>query len=413
MEVSTQTLRAPTMQPEVTGRADTLSRETPVPHRWSTGHIRVLDGLRGCAVLSVIFYHFLGADDPRNHPVTGFAAIIQRIFGAGWCGVDLFFVLSGFLITGILLDAKGTSKTYFRSFYMRRVLRIFPLYYGVVIFTAFARHNAMLRDFFGFEDVRASLGWMYAYLSNFAMASYHNKTLFGPMGHFWSLAVEEHFYLVWPALVWLCTRRQLAIACGLFVVGAFVLRCGLAIHDHTTYATYLLSPCRVDGLALGALLAMIVRSGLDVGRLRAWAWIAGSVCLVLIVALGLRGGGGFTHYGRAMGTGGFSLFAVFFTSVMILAISAHPRSLARRALEWGPLMSVGRYSFAMYVLHLFCLRPFSRIFPIDRLNHFLHSPNLALLAFALLAAIATYILAWLSWHLYEQNFLKLKRLFPY
>lgn len=416
------TMPAATMAP-----SDKMEPASVLYHRWTTGHIRVLDGLRACAVLSVMFYHFLGADDPAQHPLTGLVGGIQKIFSVGWCGVDLFFILSGFLITGILLDAKPSSKTYFRSFYIRRVLRIFPLYYGVILFVAIAKNYAPLSHYFGFEDVRASLWWMAAYLSNFVMALRHSKVIFGPMGHFWSLAVEEHFYLAWPALVWLCTRRQLAIACGAFIAGAFILRCGLSFHDPLTYSPYLLSPCRVDGLALGALLAMVVRSGLNVDRLRKWAWILAGISLAMILVLGFRGeitrghshtpDGGFSHYGRAMETGGFSLFAVFFASVVVLAISSRAGSPGRRILEWGPLISIGRYSFAMYVLHLFCLRafthPWAGFYTIDWLERSLHSHNLAWLFFAILSAGATYCLAWLSWHLYEQHFLKLKRLFPY
>ncbi|HWE03293.1 MAG TPA: acyltransferase [Tepidisphaeraceae bacterium] len=390
--------------------APALSASDP---RWSKGHIRVLDGLRGCAVLSVMAYHFLAPELSR--PATGFARHIQNFFAVGWCGVDLFFVLSGFLITGILLDAKGHSKTYFESFYVRRILRIFPLYYGVILLVAIGRHSPAVSDFFGFGDVTASLGWMAAFLSNFVMSIRHNKNAFGPMGHFWSLAVEEHFYMIWPALVWLCTRRGLAIACVSFVVGAFLLRTGLAFHNHTTYATYLLSPCRVDGLAMGALMALIVRSHLSVDLVRKWAWTLGVPSLLLIIALGFRGGGsgGFSHYGRAMTTGGFSLFAILFASVIALVVSAPPNAGGRVFLEWAPLRSVGRYSFAMYIFHLLCLRPFTLLFPIKGLGHMLHSTNLGIFAFAILASLATYGLAMLSWYCYEQNFLRLKRLFPY
>jgi peptidoglycan/LPS O-acetylase OafA/YrhL len=115
--------------------------------RWSTGHILVLDGLRGCAVLAVMLYHFTAPEILL--PATGFARRVQNLFGVGWCGVDLFFVLSGFLITGILLDAKGHSKTYFKSFYVRRILRIFPLYYGVILLVAIGRHSSFVSDVFG------------------------------------------------------------------------------------------------------------------------------------------------------------------------------------------------------------------------------------------------------------------------
>ena len=307
-----------------------------------------------------MIYHFTAPEMIQKG--TGWMARLQGVFGVGWCGVDLFFVLSGFLITGILLDAKG-SPTYFKSFYVRRVLRIFPIYYGVLLLVAIGRHIPAIADLFelnGRNGITSSLAWMFACVSNFVMAYRHSKTAFGPMGHFWSLAVEEHFYMVWPTLVFLCTRKQLAIACSGFVVGAFALRCGLAAHNHTTYATYLITPCRVDGLALGGLLALMVRSNLDVKKIRNLAWIVGIFCGIAVIGLGLRGGnsGGFSHYGRAMTTLGFSLFAFFFASVMALALSSSPGSLGRTILEWPPLRSVGRYSFAMYIFHLLFLAIF-------------------------------------------------------
>lgn len=403
----TSTLTTP-LPPQGSSPAD---QQASSGHRWSTGHIRLLDGLRGCAVLSVMLYHFTAPE--MTVKATGLLGRLQAVMAAGWCGVDLFFVLSGFLITGILLDAKGHSQTYFKSFYVRRVLRIFPLYYGVILFAAVGRHIPWLSHFIGFDEITSSLWWMAGYLSNFVITFKHNKLTFGPMGHFWSLAVEEHFYMVWPAVVWFCTRRQLTFACLGFIVGALVLRVLLALHNPTTYATYQLTPCRVDGLAAGALLAILVRGGLNVDRLRQAAWIALAGSFVLLMGLGFRGGGGFSHYGRAMTTAGFSCFALFFFSLMLLGVSARPGSALRRTLEIAPLMSVGRYSFAMYIFHLYFMRSFLICFPIATLGRMFHSTNLGLALFALLSCTATYLLAWLSWHLYEQNFLRLKRLFPY
>lgn len=375
---------------------------------WSTGHIRVLDGLRGIAVLGVMFYHFLGVAPACQ----GWAAHVQKAAGWGWCGVDLFFVLSGFLITGILLDAKG-SPNYFKSFYVRRVLRIFPLYYGVLLAVAVCMRIPAASHFFGFEDVRASLWWMSAYLSNFILAARHDKTVFGPIGHFWSLAVEEHFYIVWPAIVWFCSRRQLAWACVIFAGGALAVRCAMVLSAGANEAPYMLTPCRVDGLALGALLALIVRGDVPVARVRHWAWLLGAVSLAALLVIGVKRGG-FNHYGRTMNMAGFTLLAVAFTSAVALLISAGPGSWARKALEFPALLSVGRYSFAMYVLHQTCMRPYDGyLFPPARLGHLLHSSNLGILTFALLCAVATYLLALASWHLYEKHFLRLKRFFPY
>lgn len=393
---------------EIPGAAKLEYAGPAAPRKWSTGHIRVLDGLRGIAVLGVMFYHFLGTAPACE----GWAVYVQKAAGWGWCGVDLFFVLSGFLITGILLDAKG-SPTYFKSFYVRRVLRIFPLYYGVLLVVAVCMRVPPVSRFFGFEDIRASLWWMCAYLSNFVLAVRHDKTAFGPIGHFWSLAVEEHFYIVWPAIVWACSRRQLAWACAAVAVGALAVRCGMVLTGGADEGPYMLTPCRVDGLALGALLALIVRGGLPVARVRQWAWGFGSASLAALLVIGFRRGG-FNHYGRAMNMAGFTLVAVAFTSSITLLISARPGSTVRKALEFPALLSVGRYSFAMYVLHMTCMRPYAEyLFPVRRLVTLLHSTNFGILTFALLCAGTTYLLALASWHLYEKHFLRLKRFFPY
>ncbi|MDB5172193.1 MAG: oatA 2 [Phycisphaerales bacterium] len=378
------------------------------PRNWSAGHILVLDGLRGVAVLGVMFYHFLGV----ARPCTGWAASVQKAASWGWCGVDLFFVLSGFLITGILLDAKG-SHNYFKTFYVRRVLRIFPLYYGVLAAVAVAMRIPAVSRFFGFEDIRASLWWMSAYLGSFVLTVRHDKNMFGPIGHFWSLAVEEHFYIVWPAIVWACTRRRLTVACLAFAAMALISRCVLVLKAGANEAPYMLTPCRVDGLALGALLALIVRSKLPVNLVRQWAWVLGAASAAALVGVGLKRGG-FNHYGRTMNMAGFTLLAVAFTAAIALLISARPASRIRKALETPALLSVGRYSFAMYVLHQTCARPFKEyLFPADKLGGLLHSANLGILTYALLAAGATYLLALGSWHLYEKHFLRLKKLFPY
>ncbi len=179
----------------------------------------------------------------------------------------------------------------------------------------------------------------------------------------------------------------------------------------------MVTPCRVDGLALAALLALVVRTKANVDTIRKGAWAVMALSLLFILALGFRGGGGFSHYGRAMMTAGYSAFAALFVSLIALAISAPVTSSARKLLELKPLMSVGRYSFAMYILHMTFLRPFTQPFKgvssIQWLGNHLRSPNLGLFAFAILASTATYCLAWLSWHLYERHFLRLKKLFPY
>jgi peptidoglycan/LPS O-acetylase OafA/YrhL len=165
-----------------------------------TNHIPALDGLRGIAILSVMLLHFTNAIAALPGSPTSAA---RSVFGWGWTGVDLFFVLSGFLITGILLDSKG-HPLYFRSFYARRALRIFPLYYAA-LFLFFVVPRAIpsvpATYSFAWHDQR----WFWFYLGNFHPLGPDAKQF---IGQFWSLAIEEQFYLVWPLLIWLTPLCQ-------------------------------------------------------------------------------------------------------------------------------------------------------------------------------------------------------------
>ena len=177
----------------------------------------------------------------------------------GSYGVELFFVLSGFLITGILYDARN-KPNYFRNFYMRRVLRIFPLYYGVLVLVFFV---APLIPMFRGQTLdylvdRQAWAWLYAV--NVYIAK-QGEWSFSYLDHFWSLAVEEHFYLVWPLVVLLLAQRprtlitvSLAIA-----LGAMLARLTGSLMGLSWWTTYVLTPFRLDGLALGAFLAVTMR----------------------------------------------------------------------------------------------------------------------------------------------------------
>jgi peptidoglycan/LPS O-acetylase OafA/YrhL len=153
-----------------------------------------LDGIRGIAVLWVMLHHFqlYGEGFP---PTTFLDRQVERLTISGWIGVDLFFVLSGFLITGILLDSKSNTG-YFRKFYMRRFLRIFPLYYGFLFAFMFV---LPLIDPEGAEfqlQFKEQI-WYWTYLINWKLATIYVSEYIG-ISHFWSLAIEEQFYLVWP-----------------------------------------------------------------------------------------------------------------------------------------------------------------------------------------------------------------------
>ena len=173
---------------------------TNAPLRAAGGHMAPLDGLRGLAILMVMAFHFAWVQPPRSLP----AKLFVFVGSFGWAGVDLFFVLSGFLITGILLDSKS-EPYYFRNFYARRILRIFPLYYSVLLVTLVVLPHFVSYDTPELTALLRSQAWLWLYSANVSVAVEHGHWLWNAdwlrLGMLWSLAVEEHFYLVWPLLV--------------------------------------------------------------------------------------------------------------------------------------------------------------------------------------------------------------------
>lgn len=267
---------APTVSPSqqlgVLIPIDQGSAKTRQAPREVSARILELDGFRATAVLMVLVMHlFYGWPTPALSRIPGaVGAFISR----GWLGVDLFFVLSGFLITGILLDSKE-GKRYFRNFYTRRILRIVPLYLVCILLMYFC-YRAKGAYF------RLSL----VYLANFAyffkVAVPHGPSVF------WSLAIEEHFYFLWPLVVRLLTKVWLVALTALLVLGTPILRgiCAYAgMNPELQIYTY--SFFRFDGLALGAMLALWVRSDFY-SRSSAWkvaGLLIGSTCLIALIGL--------------------------------------------------------------------------------------------------------------------------------
>src|SRR5437588_9009399 len=180
-------------------------------------YIPALDGLRGLAILLVMGYHF-GQDADGGGTALG--PFLSPVFGVGYHGVDLFFVLSGFLITGILLDMKDRPR-YFRNFYIRRILRIFPLYYAVLFCLLVLLPLLVTPPVFPFAEAQRRQAWLWLYASNIYHAWTGHWRLTG-FSHLWSLAVEEHFYLIWPVVIFFCRAR------GALVVSAACLVASLA-----------------------------------------------------------------------------------------------------------------------------------------------------------------------------------------
>lgn len=371
-------------------------------------HMPALDGLRGLAIIAVVWHNSALTGHWEIHGVLGKA--LNLFANLGWLGVQLFFVLSGFLITGILLDQKGTQHQ-FRNFYMRRMLRIFPLYYAVLII-AF-----VLVPLWGVTPIwsvpnKSQEIWYWTYLVNWIIPVVGSG---GGLSHFWSLAVEEQFYLLWPLAVISLSRERLALLCAALVISAIVVRAALIYYDpeFARWAAYEFTVARWDALAIGALLAAAV-------RYRAWLELVAKHCAWLIAAtlLYILGYTALNHnFGPVepgIGAVNQTVVALLFAGALFFGVARTERPAVaswQGLLRNAALRNIGKYSYAIYIFHfpiVVELAPFW-----DRhAGQWQHaSPTLATLTRVLLVALMAYAMAWCSWRLLEQPCLRLKRFF--
>ena len=380
--------------------------ESPPP--LSARKLPALDGLRSM-VLFVLFIHLADSAffDGRSLSALATLGFIPFRY-AGFLALEMFFVLSGFLITGILLDTRG-SPSFFRNFYARRILRVLPLYYGVIL----AYHVALPLVAPGlFGDLRMSgqqhlIYW--GYLVNFATA------MGGPVepttGHLWSLAVEEQFYLLWPVVVYLCTPRRLKVVCIAVAVVSFGLRCAFAVSGSDFLVFYTLTFTHMDGLAVGALLAVILRQeGSLVAVVR--AVYAGAAIGALLVITAFITGARFTLADSGFASAMWMTGSVGMGAGMLVASLTLPAShVWRRWFEHGVITRIGKYSYGAYVLHL----PLAHVLDASGLlrGPEANAPLVESLRYAAVAIPLTMVVSAMSWHGFESRILRLKTRFPY
>jgi peptidoglycan/LPS O-acetylase OafA/YrhL len=334
-----------------------------------------LDAVRGIAILIVMF-HNIGLKYPVFH--------LQEIFKDGWMGVDLFFVLSGFLITGILLDTKQ-SDGYFKNFYVRRCLRIWPLYYSLLIFM-FVGIRFLSRSQFQTVLQQSSPWWAFPiYLQNFLLSPSTNAA--GPLGVTWSLAIEEQFYLVWPLFVRFCSFKQLRWVATAELCLSPALRYYLSLRHVYLYTNVF---CRLDGLMVGALLALLVRSDKFVPS----KYLNRALILFAVTMP-------FAFVTAAYGTGWavYSFTALASASFVYVSVFSEQKWL-RRIMTNRFLIYTGTISYGLYLLHKIP-SGMVEMLHLDR-NPYLPLPVIFVLSYALAA---------LSWNILEKPFLNLKRFF--
>ena len=347
--------------------------------------IKILDGFRGLAILLVIGYHYLD------------------FFSFGWTGVDLFFVLSGFLITGKLVESLG-AEHYFRTFYINRILRIVPLYY-IILLLFFVLIPFLLPSFVSvsFKELLQEQIYYWTFVVNIYDAV-HGWPLNVTLIHFWSLACEMQFYLLWPFIIYFFYNqgKGLMIILIFFCLAGLLFRMGgqffLPLND---IYRYVLLPCRIDAFSAGALLYLFLRKDkmeAHKTKLLFIALMALTIVSVLMVAKHSA-----WHYSVDMVRKyGFTLDAVFWATLIgfFLSINKH---FMKRIFSGRLMTGLGKYSYGMYVFHW----PVYII--ISRQYIFNASTQDKTWLLAVVAFVATCLCSLASFHLLEKHFLKLKQ----
>ncbi len=355
----------------------------------------------------VMIYHFWGYGVGPGIAGKAFSSVAEF----GWAGVDLFFVLSGFLITGILWDSREQAR-YYRVFYARRLVRIFPLYYASLLLLLFVvpwllalRHHPWLLH--AYVEPRGEIyAWTYSLNWLIGLSSFSAASVL--IQHFWSLSIEEQFYLVWPLLVRTLTRRRLLAACAAIVFIAPLMRIALILCHHPVGA-YALTFCRADSLAVGAAIALALRDPGEWALVTKWARWSTPAALAVLIGFVCTLGSGVSP--SPVGTTVFTVLAILFGGCVVLAIDSDPAGPGHRMVASPFLQSFGKYSYCLYICHqplIALLAPMG--LNGNKLALLLHSRVAAVFAVNAIGFALAISVAWLSWRLFESPLLKLKDL---
>jgi len=355
-------------------------------------YIKELDGVRGIAIILVILFHY------------------NFLIGIGWIGVQLFFVLSGFLITSILLNSKKNNlKFYLKKFYWRRSLRIFPLYYLYIIIIYFVFLVSGYPSFF--EELSP---YLFTYTYNYFPL--FNELKFDPVfTHFWSLSVEEQFYLIWPFIVYFFTNLQLRyillmiiFLCPFyrFYMGEYLLDINYN-HEVIGEIIYRLTPAQIDAFAIGALVPVF--------NLQKIKFDADSVFLLVVFAFIILGMWNFNStdnissistFGYPIGglinfqhVWSYSIINFLSLALILIVLKSEESSWKIKFFGNKLLVSIGKVSYGMYVYH-WILFAFFRAYIIPRVGNNI----LVFLSYFFL----TYLISRISYNYFEYVFIQLK-----
>ncbi len=372
-----------------------------------------LDGLRGLAILMVFLVHYLALSE--NGAQASWMSRARVPFKLGWSGVDLFFVLSGFLIGGILLDAKESPR-YFRTFYLRRLFRILPIYFAwlglfavVVLWAPRWLSGDMTPERWTLSVLPLYFVFLQSFGAFFHVFMRHFKSVFTQtlqwywLAPVWSLAVEEQFYLITPALVRWLSRKRLTIILFATVVLAPVLRLVLFVIPWSNRGAfyYGLMPCRADALAMGVLAALALRTP----RVRAWleghVWLLSTALAPLAIGYAAMAKWSPDPFVLFTATIGYTGLGVFYTCALLVVL-LKTRGWLAAVMRWSFLRELGTVSYCMYLIHLFVLAAVCHamfggpVYPASAMG----------LAGLVAAALLTWGIARTSWMFFERPLLR-------
>ncbi len=359
-----------------------------------------LDGIRGVAIIWVVLHN---TTDLLPTVLQGPWHVLAFLVHPGWIGVQLFFALSGFLITGGLLDTQSAAN-YFRAFYARRALRILPLYYTVLILLLVVAPVLHLGTPELHADAKQQLSlWLF-------VVNWTHTAPYG-FGHFWSLAIEEQFYLFWPLVVRRLSARRLLKTCVCIAVVALVARCILVLSGASSQTVYTATISHLDALALGGAGACLLRIP------AAGTWLASrlraiDLCTLALFAVGFPVTRGYSPDSLQCELFGFSLLAICCAALVTSAAVGGEQArqtLIARALSWPFLRYCGKYSYAIYIFHQLIHKLLGEPWLVSRFGS--QPPAPIVYAYSVCIGLVSFCAAFLSYQLLEKRFLALKSLF--
>src|SRR5260221_2790867 len=349
-----------------------------------------LDGLRGIAIIFVLLYHSFNFTD--------------RFF-FGWLGVDLFFVLSGFLITTILLKSKDDPR-YFRNFYARRTLRIFPLYYLILIIFL------VILPFLNFYQARMEYYnnyqlWFWFYIQNWLL-SFHSPPLSNNvLTHLWSLAVEEQCYLVWPFIMFLIHKTKSMFVFMLALLVAVVIARGIIWSYHISDLNYtaFYTFTRVDGICIGSLIALLLKINPVFLKKKMTIIVIILACFNFLFYF-LNEPYGILPY---LALCGYTTFAILF-GLLVIELVTNNKPLTA-LFSFRPLIFLGKLSYGLYIFHWPVYAMLAPVISEYIRTHSGLSNTTGLMVTSLLTTIIAILISIFSYYNFEMKFLKLKNRF--